>query len=163
MRKRWNYLREMTGLACSNPDELDRLWQAGKVPSVSLTDIDLEWEVSRIEVVSLKNRPVANECQKFVLRRLGGTDRLVTGREMLTWAREYRHEHPTLLQRFTTKIGDFFGALSEAFSSNDDGASTAGNERDRSLREPREPLESEVRHSPDNWGSLTQLRGIAGY
>lgn len=185
MRRRWEYLKTMTGLACSNPDALERLGLEGKVPGVSISDLDLEWEMSRTEGMGKKERPVVNSCQKYILSSVRNSNDLVRGRELLAWAREYREQHPSLLARFTTGIGDLFSAMGEA---GDGGGnySNAGARRtgstgyvqtdadreqwQRSMEAQRlageeaaAPVHEVFRHSPDNWSSLNQLRGIAGH
>lgn len=170
MRRRWKYLLATTGLACSNPDELERQARQGNMPGVSLSDLDIAWQMNRIETVSSKDRPVANECQKYILTAINAAGSPVSGSQILAWARRYRNEHPSLWSRFTTTIGEFFSAMSEAFQGDPSSSDSAPRERsggaaggepvERSRPEAREPA---VRHSPDNWESLRQLRGFKGF
>lgn len=166
MKRRWRYLLETTGLACSNPDELEQQARQGKVPGVSLSDLDLAWQMNRIETVGMKDRPVANECQKYILSAISGSNGLVSGSEVLAWSRRYRSEHPTLVGRFTTTIADFFTAMGDAFESGPgspperSSESAAGAPIERAQPETRE---RESRHSPDDWPSLRQLRGFKGF
>ena len=92
MRRRWKYLLATTGLACSNPDELERQARQGNMPGVSLSDLDIAWQMNRIETVSSKDRPVANECQKYILTAINTSDSLVSGSQILAWGRRYRNE-----------------------------------------------------------------------
>lgn len=170
MRRRWKYLLATTGLACSNPDELERQARQGNMPGVSLADLDIAWQMNRIETVSSKDRPVANECQKYILTAINAAGSPVSGSQILAWARRYRNEHPSLWARFTTTIGEFFSAMGEAFEGDPTSSASAPSERsggaasgspvERPRPEAREPA---VRHSPDNWESLRQLRGFKGF
>ena len=170
MRRRWKYLLATTGLACSDPDELERQARQGNMPGVSLSDLDIAWQMNRIETVSSKDRPVANECQKYILTAINTSDSLVSGSQILAWGRRYRNEHPTLLKRFTTSIADFFSAMGEAFQG--DPTTSASEPRERSSggavdapveRERPEAREPATRHSPDNWESLRHLRGFKDF
>lgn len=137
MKNRWAYLRDMTGLACSDPDALERLGREGKAPGVSLVDLDLKWEMSRIETVSMKDRPVANACQKFILTAIMGSTSLVSGSEMLELARRYRSQHPGIAARFANGLGNFFTSLGNIITSAGDvvgnmfpsGAQSSGEQR----------------------------------
>lgn len=166
MKRRWRYLLETTGLACSNPDALEQQARQGKVPGVSLSDLDLAWQMNRIETVGMKDRPVANECQKYILSAISGSNGPVSGSEVLAWSRRYRSEHPTLVGRFTTTITDFFTAMGEAFESGPGSPPERSNESAAGApieRAQPEIRERESRHSPDDWPSLRQLRGFKGF
>lgn len=166
MKRRWRYLLETTGLACSNPDALEQQARQGKVPGVSLSDLDLAWQMNRIETVGMKDRPVANECQKYIMTEINRSNGPVSGSEILAWARRYRRDHPTLIGRFTTTISDFFTAMGEAFESGPgspperSNGAAGGAPIERAQPETRE---REPRHSPDDWSSLRQLRGFKGF
>lgn len=171
MKRRWRYLLETTGVACSNPDALEQQARQGNVPGVSLSDLDLAWQMNRIETVGMKDRPVANECQKYILAAIRGSSGLVSGNEILVWSRRYRKEHPTLVGRFTTTLTDFFSAMGEAFQGDpssprerSNGAAQGGPiTREPAERPQPETRERETRHSPDDWSSLRQLRGFKGF
>ncbi len=152
---RWDYLREMTGLACSNPEALEAQMLAGRVHDVAIEDLDLAWMMEQTETIGQKERPLVNSCQKYLLIRILRTDGLMSGADLLRWARRYRNEHPSLIARFTTKTGDMFSSMARAFSSlaPDPGSGNGGHGG----------AASGSRHSPDNWGSLNQLRGVAGH
>jgi hypothetical protein len=190
MKRRWEYLRTMTGLACSNPDALEQLGRDGKVPGVAISDLDLEWEMSRTEGSGKKERPVVDACQTYILGAIQNSNDLVRGWDLLAWARRYREQHPSLLARFTTKIGDLFGAMGEAFgdgspdTDNGGGGNSGGGRRNgatgggqtdadreqwkksweaqtRAGEEAAAPVHEVYRQAPDNWSSLNGLRGIA--
>jgi hypothetical protein len=115
--ERWEYLREMTGLACSNPGALEEQMQLGHVHDVAIEDLDLVYMMERTESTSLggEERPLVNSCQKFLLMRILKTNGLISGASLLAWANRYRDENPSLLTVFTTKIGDMFAAMGNAF------------------------------------------------
>src|SRR4029077_9769549 len=153
---RWDYLREMTGLACSNPDALEDQMQSGQLHDVAIEDLDLAYMMDQTETISQKERPVVNSCQKYLLIRILETNGLMSGQDLLTWARRYRKEHPSLLARFTTKTGDMLSSMTRAFGSLVPNPGS-GNDDRRGQENPNS------RHSPDNWGSLNELRGVAGF
>jgi len=115
VRMRFDYLREMTGLACSNPDVLEKQGQLRHVHDVSIEDIDLAWMMNETEMRKGKDRPVVNSCQKYLLTRILETNGRMSGQDLLAWARFYRKNHPSLLTRFATTTGDMFVAMGKAF------------------------------------------------
>lgn len=131
--ERWNYLREMTGLACSNPDALEEQMQLGRVHDVVVEDLDLVYMMQRSESSSLggEERPVVNSCQKYLLLHILKTNGLMSGLDLLAWAHRYRVEHPSLLTLFTTQIEDMFSAMGDAFGDQHPDIQSRGDSSDR--------------------------------
>jgi hypothetical protein len=190
MLRRWEYLKAMTGLACSHPNSFGRLGREGRVPGVSLPDRDLDWKVNKYEAQHMEN-----PCQKYLLTRLVQADGLISGGDMLALVRRYRLEHPSTVDSFVTSVADFFAALGKAVSSvekviSSDGSdgesasrSSSSSDNGRASRSSgstdndsqakfRQSMDNQNRelskydalvHSPDNWSSLNQLRGMSGF
>jgi hypothetical protein len=110
MERSWDYLQAMTGLACSNPDALDQLGREGKAPGVGVSDIDWDWHMTRREGSGKNEHLVINECQMYILNAIRRANGMTSGHELTELARQYRGEHPTLIERFTTSIGEFFSS-----------------------------------------------------
>ncbi|MDE2143325.1 MAG: hypothetical protein KGJ84_13025 [Elusimicrobia bacterium] len=139
MERSWDYLQTMTGLACSNPDALDRLGREGKAPGVGVSDIDWDWHMSRTEGSGKNEHPVVNACQAYILNAIRRANGMTSGGELTALARRYRDENPGLIGRFTTSIGEFFSALGSAPAS-----SSQENARERDDdRDSRSPARSD--------------------
>jgi hypothetical protein len=157
MKRRWEYLRTMTGFACSDPDTLERLGRDGKAPGVSLENLDLDWVMNWSETGEVQE-PVANSCQEYILTAIQNANGLTSGASMIAMARRYRSEHPGHIQKFFTSVADFLGSVASIFPTLHSGGGGSGGQT-RSHDEPSQ----DTRHSPDNWSSLNQLRGISGF
>ena len=135
MIRRTDYLVQMVGLACSDPDSLEYAARQDKVPGVGISDLDLSWELDRTDT---------NACQNYILRGIIHSRGPISGKDLLAWAREYRRAHPSQLVRFTTEIGDMFRAMGKAFGDpspssggrNDSGGGGRGSGSDHSQHAP---------------------------
>ena len=153
MKKRWDYLKAMADLVCSNPDAFEKLGREGKVPGVSLPDHDLDWELNKNEAAAMEN-----PCQKSLLTSLLQAGGLISGDDILMLARRYRSEHPTLLQRTGRALEEFGDALKDLFPSPGTGGGSGSGTVGRNSEGG-----ATSRPSPDDWGSLNQLRGMTGF
>jgi hypothetical protein len=162
LKRRWRYLRVMTDLACSDPDSLERLGRAGQAPGVSLENLDLDWVMNYPEP-ELASLPSSNPCEIYVLTAIKNANGLTSGASMIATARSYRSEHPGHIRKFATSVGDFLAAVISVFPSLPSGGGTSGGGAASDQARSDHTPSRDARHSPDNWSSLNQLRGISGF
>lgn len=154
-RKRWKYLLAVAGLACSDPGALIEQGRQGKVASVSLEGLDLEWRIHMAEVGEEMDL-----CAAYTLKAVAGSSDLATPGQLLGWARQYKREHPSFIGRILNGVGGFFKALGELPSGEPSGPSGGSSP----AREPRESKggDSGGREVYHSGSAERQLRGLSG-
>lgn len=163
----YRYIKTAAGLACSDPDGYARICGEHRILDADI-DADslsslLSEDVNRVGWHSLGEH--ADDCQEDLIRRIASARNLVPAAALGPWAREYRDSHPGLLKRLTTSLDEFASAISDWTRARGESPSeTRDARRGRENERPErpEPGEPPQRHSPDNWGSLNSLRGLAG-
>ncbi len=115
----WNYIKTAVGLACSNPQAFSDQISAKKIIDAALDDDELWYHLyeAKNEVGWESLSKGINSCQDHIVNQILSAPNPVPASLVLTWARQYREDHPSLIKRFVTTVSDFFAALEEFLNS----------------------------------------------
>jgi hypothetical protein len=101
----WRYIKTLVGLACSAPDSLSDQARQGNI---------LRAEMDEVALLNHKGGSYLNRCESALIfdmcEQMARSNSVLTS-DLVTWAKEYRRAHPSLIDRFKTTLAEFFDAL----------------------------------------------------
>lgn len=126
-RRAAQYIAALAGEACADPGRMNDLAAKGKVV---LTNLPRSFDA--ISEVKTAGWGSINDCQRLLLENFDDAHSRgfhTTNQNFANWAAGYRREHPSLIEKLSGAVTDFFGSLEELLKSRGASSSREGNER----------------------------------
>jgi len=122
-RKAWEYLKDVVGVVCADPNGYARMDHQGKVIGIEFTAADFEfyyapdraavWSLG--DLLSVRPKKKLNSCQRYALDAMQSQGEPVSPSWIVAQVQQYRVENPTFWKSLEISVEQLVSGL-DAFS-----------------------------------------------